>query len=213
MKTFSYEKEKEYYSDWPQKEKPYLHLEKYLRCWLNPEEVFTGKKILDIGAGECEYSRLIAEKFNPKEVIACELFAERMKYAKETNKNPNLKFVVGDCFNLPFDNDSFDVVFGSLVLHQLPNLIDALKEVRRVLKKNGIYVGFEPNPFNIINIYRHFFKKHSQNQYLFWPSKISPQFKTAGFSLKTSYFYAKLPWVKSRFIGTCMGITAKVKNE
>ena len=213
MRLFSHELEKRYYSkEWPTKVKPYLHLEPYLRCWMNPDEVFGGKKILDIGAGECEYSRLIVDKYNPKEIIACDLFEERMQLAKTENKNPKLKFVTGDVFDLPFETNSFDVVFGSLVLHQLPNLGDVVGEVNRVLKPKGVYVGFEPNPFNMIILFRHFFKKHSSNQYLFWPWLAKDAFNTADFDVKICYFYAKVPWVKNQFLGTCIGIIANLND-
>ena len=209
MKSYSYEDEIKYYKNNPVRLKPYLHLEPYLTCWFDPKKIFENKVVLDIGAGECEYSRLIADKFDPKEITACDLISERMQLAKESNKNPKLKFVVGDCFNLPFKKNSFDVVFGSLILHQLPNLSYALSEVHRVLKDDGLYVGFEPNPFNLTILYRYLFKKHSSNQYLFWPWIISPQFEKVSFKIKICYFYSKLPFIKNRFIGTCIGIIAK----
>src|SRR5215467_1392290 len=103
--SFSFEAEKQYYSQrWPQEAKPYLHLERNVRCWLNPAHVFEGKRILDIGAGECTYTRLIADRFRPKEIVACELFRERMLPAWQENQNPILKAVAGDCYDLPFRN-------------------------------------------------------------------------------------------------------------
>ena len=81
-KEFSYEGEKQYYSQhWPDGAKPYLHLERYLRCWLDPDKIFRGKLVLDVGAGELTYTRLIADLFEPKKIVACELFRERMRPA------------------------------------------------------------------------------------------------------------------------------------
>ena len=77
--SFSYEAEKKYYSQgWPKEAQPYLHLERYLRCWMDPSEIFAGKRVLDVGAGEMTYTRLIADRFEPKQIVACELFRERM---------------------------------------------------------------------------------------------------------------------------------------
>jgi len=213
QRRFSYELERRYYTQrLPEEAKPYLHLEPYLRCWLNPEAVFRGKRVLDIGAGECTYTRLIAEKFGPREIVACDLFAERMLPAFRANRSPNLKFVAGDAFKLPFQSESFDVVFASGVLSQLPNLADAICEIRRVLKNAGLYVGWEPNPFNPVIIYRYFFKPHSPNQYLFWPWRFRPAFEGAGFQITLRYFYAKLPRMRNRFLGTCMGIVAEKRQ-
>lgn len=209
-KAFSYELEKGYYSQrWPEEAKPYLRLEPYLRCWLDPEAIFSGKRVLDIGAGECTYTRLISEKFSAKEVVACELFRMRMLPAARVNQSPNLRFVAGDAFHLPFQNQSFDVVFASSVLSQLPDLQDAISEIRRVLKHSGLFVGWEPNPFNMVILYRFFFKPHSPNQYLFYPARIRPAFEKAGFEVTIHYFYAKVPRIRNRFLGTCMGILAK----
>ena len=211
--AFSYSAEKAFYSRrFPQEALPYQHLEPYLRCWLDPEAVFRGKRVLDLGAGECTYTRLIADRWGPSEIVACELFRERMLPAFRANQNQNLKAVVGDCFHLPFQNHSFDVVFASLVLSQLPSLESAIAEIKRVLKAGGLFVGCEPNPFHPVILYRYLLKPHSANQFLFWPHKIRPIFKSAGFVVTTHFFYAKLPWTTSRFLGTCVGTMARLTD-
>ena len=48
--------------------------------------------------------------------------------------------VVCDAENLPFENNSFDVVFGHAVLHHIPDLAHAFSEFRRVLKPGGLVV-------------------------------------------------------------------------
>lgn len=211
QKVFSREFEKNYYSQrWPEEALPYLHLEPYLRCWLDPEEVFSGKRVLDIGAGECTYTRLIVEKFGPKEIVACELFRERMLPAARANRNSHLKFVSGDAFCVPFQSHSFEVVFGSLVLCQLPNLAQIAREIQRILVGNGYYIGIEPNPYHPVHLYRYWGENHSPNQYLFGPRHLAA-FEDAGFGVRIRYFYAKLPFVRNRFLGTCMGIIAKAR--
>jgi ubiquinone/menaquinone biosynthesis C-methylase UbiE len=209
-KTFSYEAEQQYYSKrWPTQALPYLHLEPYLRGWLDPEIIFSGKHILDVGAGECTYTRLIADRFKPERIVACELFRERLMPAFREVKCPHFKAVVGNCFSLPFQERSFDVVFASLMLCEMPNLKDVLGEFVRLLKPGGIFVGFEPNPFHPVILYRYFMKPRSTNHYLFWPKKILPIFKSAGLITQTKYFYARMPWVQSRFLGTCIGMIAR----
>ena len=39
---------------------------------------------------------------------------------------------------LPFEDDSFDLVFGHAVLHHLPDLDAAFREFRRVLRPGGV---------------------------------------------------------------------------
>ena len=208
-RTYSHALEKHYYSrSWPIQAQPFLHLEPYLRCWSDPDKIFRGKRVLDIGAGECTYTRLIAERFAPASVVGCELFPERMQPAADVNQRRNLRFVAGDCFQLPFRDSSLDVVFGSFILHQIPNLDPVVSEIQRVLSKNGRYVGIEPNPFHPLHLYRYLRGKHSKNQYLL-RSKNLDAFRKTGFAVKLRYFYAKLPWLRGPFLGTCIGIVAE----
>jgi SAM-dependent methyltransferase len=43
---------------------------------------------------------------------------------------------------LPFDNSSFDVVLSFGVLEHVPNDLESLKEIYRILKKNGLFFLF-----------------------------------------------------------------------
>ena len=206
---FSDDLERDYYRrKWPSEPKPFLHLEPYLRCWMNPDRMFSGKKVLDIGAGEAVYSRLIAEMFNPATVLASDLFLERMYPASQDNKNSRLCFVVGDCLRLPFDARVFDVVFGSLVLHQIPDLRGVVIEIRRVLKLGGVYVGIEINPYHPLHIFKHFFARHSANQYQLSAGHLSV-FSDSGFQMEIRYFYGRYPRIRNRLMTTTMGILAR----
>jgi SAM-dependent methyltransferase len=50
----------------------------------------------------------------------------------------DVETAVCDAEALPFDDDSFDVVFGHAVLHHIPDLPQAFREFRRVLKPGGV---------------------------------------------------------------------------
>jgi ubiquinone/menaquinone biosynthesis C-methylase UbiE len=208
-KIFSYEAETAYYSQhWPTEAKPYRHLKPYLRGWLDPERMFSDKQILDVGAGECTYTRLIAECFKPRSIIACELFRQRLLPAFREARSERWKPVVVNCFSLPFRDQSFDVVFASLFLCEMPNLGDVLHEFHRLLKPGGAFVGFEPNPFHPVILYRYALKPRSKNQYLFWPKKVLPIFASVGFATRAKYFYGPIPWLRHRLLGTCVGLVA-----
>jgi SAM-dependent methyltransferase len=208
---FSYELEKDYYAGaWPTHALPYRHLEPYLSSWLlKPSELFDQKTVVDIGAGEATYTRLIGEIFTPKMVLGCELFTERMLPAARANQNPNVLFVAADAFHLPIKEGGVDTVFGSLVLHQLPDLACAVGEVSRVLRLGGYYVGIESNPYNPVILYRHLRRSHSRNQYLLTESDVRRSFEPAGFSVSVRYFFARTPTLRGRLLGTCMGILAR----
>src|SRR2546428_14026073 len=105
-----------YSKEWPTEAEPYRHLEPYLQCWLQPERMFAGKRILDIGAGEGVYTRLIAEKYHPKEIGALEQFRERMIPTLRVNQNEDLKFILGDSLGRPFLGCSFVLVLAEGIL-------------------------------------------------------------------------------------------------
>ena len=211
--SYSYQAARKFYRPiWPEEAKPYLHLEPYVRCWFDPETMFSGKRVLELGAGECTYTRLIADRFRPRMIVGHELFVERMLPAVRENRNPALCPVAGDCFSLPFRTGSFDVVLASLVLSELPALHLVFSEAARVMASGGLFLSWDPNPYNPVVLYRYFFKGRSANQYLFWPHRVKPAFEAAGFDVETRFFYAKLPWVRSRFLGTCVGLLARKRS-
>ena len=51
----------------------------------------------------------------------------------------NVEYRVEDIQNLSFDDDTFDVVIANAMLYHVPDLNKGLCEVRRVLKKGGVF--------------------------------------------------------------------------
>ena len=67
----------------------------------------------------------------------------------------NVIYVVADSRFLPFDNDSFDIVFSYSVLQHfyLENVKLALQEIKRVLKHKGLSVIQMANKYGIRNLF------------------------------------------------------------
>jgi len=64
-------------------------------------------------------------------------------------ENPNLDDAkVGDAENIPFPDESFDIVISTNVLEHLPDPAKAFLEVARVLKPGGIFLVKTPNWWN-----------------------------------------------------------------
>ena len=93
-----------------------------------------GAKTLEIGAGLGEH--LAFEPRPHDNYWALELRDEMAKCIKR--RYPEVNMVVGDCqHELPFDDQSFDRAVAIHVLEHLPNLPNAIAELRRVLKPDG----------------------------------------------------------------------------
>ncbi|WP_367136077.1 class I SAM-dependent methyltransferase [Saccharothrix sp. HUAS TT1] len=59
---------------------------------------------------------------------------------------------VADAERIPYDDDTFDLVVGHAVLHHIPDVAAAMREVLRVLKPGGKFV-FAGDPTNVGNFY------------------------------------------------------------
>jgi len=105
-------------------------------------------RILEIGCGTGMLSLYLGKK-NPRlNIEAIDLSPKAIEVAKkQLGKQHNIKFRVGDVNNLPFKDATFDVVVGNSILHHV-DFDKVVKEVKRVLKPNGIIWFSEPNSLN-----------------------------------------------------------------
>ena len=64
--------------------------------------------------------------------------------------NPKVKYSIYDSRNLPFENNSLEMVFAINVMHHVPpdQWKSIVKEMHRVVKPGGIAAVFEHNPLN-----------------------------------------------------------------
>ncbi|MCX8084233.1 MAG: class I SAM-dependent methyltransferase [Calditerrivibrio sp.] len=116
-------------------------------------QTFQDKKILDIGCGTGgELRRFIQYGAKPENIVGFDLNYGRVKEAKDIS--PNVLFLNSNAVNLPFPDESFDIVsqftvFSSILSTQEREL--AAKEMKRVLKKKGVIVFYDfhfSNPKN-----------------------------------------------------------------
>lgn len=99
-------------------------------------------KVLDLGCGDGLNIEIFKE-LGIKNVVGVDISEKLIKQAKQ--KNPNTEFYVGSADNLPFKNNSFDVVFVDSVFHHIIDYDLTVKEIKRVLKKNGLLCFIEPH--------------------------------------------------------------------
>ena len=92
--------------------------------------------VLDCGCGTGPMIAILSEKYPKKHYTGLDLTPEMIEKAKQKNLT-NAEFVVGDCENLPFADNSFDVVICTNSFHHYPNPQDFFNSAYRVLKKGG----------------------------------------------------------------------------
>jgi len=100
-------------------------------------------KILEVGVGTGNSLEYYTDKadvtgidFSPK------MLAQAQKKLNKLGKQ-NIKLMEGDIENLPFQDNTFDIVVTACVFCSVPNPIRGFKEVARVLKPNGKAVFLE----------------------------------------------------------------------
>ncbi|MBM4270241.1 MAG: methyltransferase domain-containing protein, partial [Deltaproteobacteria bacterium] len=101
----------------------------------------SGMRLLDVGCGPGSITVGLAEAVAPGDVVAIDLSAdvldEARAHAAEKGLS-NVRFEHGDVYRLPWPDGSFDAVYAHQVLQHLERPIDALREMRRVLAKDGV---------------------------------------------------------------------------
>jgi ubiquinone/menaquinone biosynthesis C-methylase UbiE len=104
-----------------------------------------GKAVLDLGCGTGENTVLLARR--GAEVHSLDISDSLVELAKKrlvaNNIRGGVSFHVGSAHEMPFPDNSFDVVFGMAILHHL-DLELTSREVWRVLRPGGYAIFKEP---------------------------------------------------------------------
>jgi len=135
-------------------------------------------KVLDLCCGTGDQAIEIMKRLQKNSRIYCldftkeMLFLARKKFEELQNScrgevsssiikggvTPPLQFILGDGFFLPFADNQFDLVTVAFGLRNMDNVVSALKEMNRVIKRGGRLCILEfSNPENkIIKLVYHF---------------------------------------------------------
>ncbi|WP_058307579.1 demethylmenaquinone methyltransferase [Gracilibacillus massiliensis] len=109
--------------------------------------VKSGAKALDVccGTGDWSFS-LSAAAGVDGEVIGLDFSQNMLSVAEERKENheiDNLQFVHGNAMELPFEDNYFDYVTIGFGLRNVPDYLQTLKEMHRVVKPGGMVVCLE----------------------------------------------------------------------
>lgn len=115
------------------------------------------KKILDVGSGTGRYGLQFAKDFPDTHVTISDIVPESLELAKRIAGSSNLtnvSFERQDVNALSYQDESFDVVFCDAVIQHLPNVRNAMKEMRRVLKSDGVLIVSAVNAWNFHTLFK-----------------------------------------------------------
>lgn len=122
-------------------------------------EVFSGASALDVCCGTGDWTISLAEAVGQKgSVIGLDFSQNMLNVGKEKTKPyPNIKLIHGNAMELPFEDNQFDFVTIGFGLRNVPDYLQVLKEMNRVLKPGGKFACLETSQPTIIGFKQLYF--------------------------------------------------------
>ncbi len=107
-----------------------------------------GMRLLDCGCGMGALTTSLAEWLAPGEVIGIDREESQIAAARawaEEKGVRNVRFEAGSIYEIPYPDASFDAVFAYTVLEHTREPMQAIREMRRVLKPGGVIGLCDPD--------------------------------------------------------------------
>lgn len=130
---------------------------------MNRMNVKKGTKALDVCCGTADWTLALAEAVGPNgEVIGLDFSKNMLKIGQEKIKHlEQVKLIHGNAMELPFEDNSFDYVTIGFGLRNVPDYMQVLREMHRVVKPGGMVVCLEtshPTLFGFRQLYYFYFR-------------------------------------------------------
>lgn len=93
--------------------------------------------VVDLGAGTGFFTNILASKY--QKVIGVDLSKKMLQFA-ESNSTHHIQWLEADAYDLPFEDDSIDLMYSNLMIQWCDPLNTLLKEITRVLKPGGLFI-------------------------------------------------------------------------
>lgn len=102
------------------------------------------ENVLDIGCGGGDALKKMSSKITSGHLVGADYSKVSVKLSKKNNicdvDNGKMKIIQADVENLPFDDNSFDIIYTIESFYFWKNPVECLKEVHRVLAPNGVFM-------------------------------------------------------------------------
>ncbi len=128
----------------PNKTTPNYLIKEHLLRYLFAKKYAQGKTVLDLACGT-GYGSFELKKSGAKKVIGGDISKKALNYARKNYKKKGLIFKKLDGEKIDLSNGSVDLVISLETIEHLENPLKFLKEVKRVLKKKGLFICSSPN--------------------------------------------------------------------
>lgn len=159
--------------------------QKYYNILLEHIELENGMAILDIGCGT---GVLLIKMIEKAEIKGFGIDIEAAMINEAKQKCPEMNIQIAKCEQMPFGNQTFDVLTSCMAYHHFADKKGFAKEAARIIKDDGLlYISDVRFRFlfrKIINGMLKLFRIHGK---FCTPQEIYGYFKEFGFELANSY--------------------------
>ena len=108
-------------------------------AWLGPPKHV---RWLDVGCGTGVFTDLVLQACDPLSIEGLDSQPAQIQWARSQHQSARINFRIGDAHDLPFANDTYDVVSSALVLNFLSHPLKALNEMCRVARPGAIVAAY-----------------------------------------------------------------------
>jgi len=124
-----------------------------LRAMVASLPIQEGDRVLEIACGDGVYSHWLAERVGMTgEVVGVDILPAYLEVARRGARREasrsRIRFVTADIARLPFADDAFDLVWCAQSLYSLPDPVDALRRMTRVVREGGEVAVLENDSFH-----------------------------------------------------------------
>lgn len=140
---------------------------KYWRKFtMNKMQVKPGAKAIDLCCGTCDWTISLAEASGTGDVVGLDFSRNMLDYGdkkiRSLGLDKQIKLVQGNAMELPYEDNTFDYATIGFALRNVPDLVQVIREMQRVVKPGGLVVSLELSkptwePFK--SIYYFYFQK------------------------------------------------------
>ena len=123
---------------------PYAIYQEHINRYVFASRFIKNKIVLDVACGT-GYGSDYLIKNGAKKVIGVDISDDAINYVKNAYEKQNLIFMQGSATNLPFQDESFDIIVSFETIEHLKEYEKFLIGCRMVLKDGGLFICSTPN--------------------------------------------------------------------
>lgn len=114
---------------------------------MNKMRVKPGSTAIDLCCGTCDWTISLAEASGTGDIVGLDFSRNMLDYGdrkiKSLGLDKQITLVQGNAMSLPYEDNTFDYATIGFALRNVPDLVQVIREMQRVVKPGGLVVSLE----------------------------------------------------------------------